>query len=134
VAGVRPDPDPRRQGEVVEAFLAAARGGDFAALLAVLDPDVELRADLGHGRQHLVRGARDAAGNAAAFARRAGLVRPVLVNGAAGLLAGPDGRPQALLACTVRGGRISRIEILADPPRLHTLSGWWTAPPAPGRR
>ncbi|GAA4689133.1 RNA polymerase sigma factor SigJ [Pseudonocardia yuanmonensis] len=106
--------------EVVDAFLAAAREGDIEGLVAVLDPDVVLRADTGMGLRE-VRGARVVAGQAAAY-RSADQVRhPVLVNGAPGVLGTIDGRPVALLAFTVVDGRITEIDILADPDRLAGL-------------
>ncbi|MWA04496.1 sigma-70 family RNA polymerase sigma factor [Actinomadura sp. LD22] len=117
-----PERDRARQRAVVEAFHAAARAGDFEALVAVLDPDVELRADLGAaGRQHL-RGARTVAGQAAAFSRGAAYTsRPALVNGTAGVVAMDGDRPVSVLSFTVSGGRIVAIDILADPVRLARL-------------
>ena len=90
VAAPAPDPDLARQREIVDAFLAAARQGDFAALLAVLAPDVVLRADAGAGPMgpsRLVRGAQAVAGQVRGFARFAQFARPVLVNGTPGLIA-----------------------------------------------
>jgi RNA polymerase sigma factor (sigma-70 family) len=125
-ADTDPDPDLGRQRQVVEAFVSASRGGDFEALVAVLDPDVVLRADVGAtllGVSHEVRGAAQVAGQAVLFrSRDGGLVsRPVLVNGAVGLLNSLDGKPMSVLAFTVRGDRITRIHILADADRLATL-------------
>jgi RNA polymerase sigma-70 factor (ECF subfamily) len=120
-----PDVDLARQREVVDAFLAAARGGDFDALVAVLDPDVVLRADRGAvpaGASRVVRGARAVAEQALAFGRRlATFARPALVNGAAGIVAAPHGRPVSVMGFTVRRGRIVEIDILADPDRLRRL-------------
>jgi RNA polymerase sigma factor (sigma-70 family) len=120
-----PDPDLARQREVVNAFLAAARGGDFDALVAVLDPDVVLRADYGavpSGVSRVVRGARAVAEGALAFARLGRFARPALVNGAAGVIARvPDGRLLAVMGFTVRQGMIVEIDILADPDRLRKL-------------
>jgi RNA polymerase sigma-70 factor (ECF subfamily) len=119
-----PDADLTRQREVVDAFLAASRDGDFDALLAVLDPDVVLRADRGAlpaGASRLVRGANAVAKGALAFAELARFARPALVNGAAGLVAAPHGQPFSVLAFTVRGGKIVEIDILADPVRLSRL-------------
>ena len=121
-----PDADLTRQREVVDVFLAAARDGDFEALLAVLDPDVVLRADRGAapgGVSRVVRGARAVAAGALSFARRrAGSARPALVNGAAGVVAfAPDGRPFSVVGFTVRRGKIVEIDILADPERLRRL-------------
>jgi RNA polymerase sigma factor (sigma-70 family) len=121
-----PDVDLARQREVVEAFLAAARDNDFDALLAVLDPDVVLRADRGAiplGASRVVRGARTVAEHALAFWRIAGFARPALVNGAAGIVAfAPDGRPFSVVGFTVRLGKIVEIDVLADPARLRRLN------------
>jgi RNA polymerase sigma factor (sigma-70 family) len=123
----RPDRDRRRQREVVDAFLAAARDGDFDALLAVLDPDVVLRSDGGGvGPTHIVRGARNVAGGAVAYSAHAqpGTIQPVLVNGAAGVAVFDlHGEPVSLLAFTVARGRIVEINILADRERLGLLLG-----------
>src|SRR6266511_2865359 len=120
-----PDGDLARQRAVVAAFLAAARGGDFDALLAVLDPDVVLRADVGAvpaGASRVIRGAPAVAEQALAFARRLGpFARPALVNGAAGIVAAPGGRPASVLGFTVTRGKIVEIDILADPERLSGL-------------
>ncbi len=119
-----PEPDLSRQREVVDAFLAASRGGDFEALVAVLDPDVVLRADYGSlrtGASKLLRGARVVASQAVTFSKFAPLAQPVLVNGQAGLLTAPNGRPFSLMAFTVSGGKIVEIDILADPERLGRL-------------
>jgi RNA polymerase sigma-70 factor (ECF subfamily) len=120
------DVDVTRQREVVDAFLAASRAGDFEALLRVLDPDVIVRADAGAGRSMLgrtreVRGARAVAKEAFGFRRLAGGARRALVNGAAGLVVFAGERPFAVLGFTVRGGRIVAIDILADPERLDGL-------------
>jgi RNA polymerase sigma-70 factor, ECF subfamily len=115
-----PDAAPARQREVVNAFFTAARAGDFDALLAVLDPDVVLRAD--QGTLRVVRGAPAVAQGAVTFSRLAERVRPALVNGVAGLVAWlPDGRPLAVLGLTVRGGKIVEIDILADAARLDQI-------------
>jgi len=120
-----PDADLARQRAVVDAFLAAARGGDFDALLAVLDPDVVLRADRGAvppGASRVVRGAPAAAEQALAFARLVGpFARPALVNGAAGIVAAPGGQAFSVLGFTVTRGKIVEIDILADPARLRRL-------------
>jgi RNA polymerase sigma-70 factor, ECF subfamily len=122
-AAPTPEADRSRQRAVVDAFLAAARAGDFAALLAVLDPDVVLRADRGAMRGATeIRGARAVAEGALTFARLAQSVQPVLVNGAAGLVSWlPGGRPLSVLSFTVTEGRIVEIDILADPSRLERL-------------
>ncbi|WP_354641472.1 sigma-70 family RNA polymerase sigma factor [Kitasatospora camelliae] len=117
-----PDTDLGRQREVVDAFLAAARGGDFEALVAVLDPDVVLRFDAGALRPGgLVRGAAAVAGGAVTFARLAESARPALVNGVAGVVAVKDGRPASVVAFTVVDGRVLALDILADPERLAGL-------------
>jgi RNA polymerase sigma factor (sigma-70 family) len=120
-----PDADLARQREVVDAFLAAARGGDFEALLEVLDPDVVLRADRGAvraGASRVVRGAQAVAEGALTFSARVRFARPALVKGAAGVVAWtPDGRPFSVMAFTVRRGKIVEIDILADPERLRQL-------------
>ena len=124
-AATVPDADLARQRAVVDAFLAAARGGDLDALVAVLDPDVVLRADRGAvplGASRVVRGARAVAEGALTFARLGRFARPALVNGAAGVVArAPDGRPFSVMGFTVRKGKIVEIDILADPERLRQL-------------
>ena len=121
-----PDGDLASQREAVDAFLAAARDGDFDGLLAVLDPDVVLRADsgavsVGAARSRVVRGARTVAEQALAFSQLAPFVRPALVNGAPGFVATPGGRPVSVLGFTVARGKIVEIDILADPERLRRL-------------
>jgi RNA polymerase sigma factor (sigma-70 family) len=123
-AAAVPDADLARQRSVVDAFFAAARRGDFDALVAVLDPDVMLRADRGAvpvspGR--VVRGAPAVARQALTFARLALFVRPALVNGTAGVVVASGGRPFSVMGFTVRGGRIVEIDVLADPARLRQL-------------
>jgi RNA polymerase sigma factor (sigma-70 family) len=124
-AGTVPDTDLAHQQAVVDAFLAAARGGDFDALLAVLDPDVVARADRAAapaGASREVRGARAVAEQALSFSRFARSARPALVNGAAGVVAwAPDGRPFSVMGFTVRDGKIVAIDILVDPERLRQL-------------
>ena len=121
-AAPAPDADLGRQREVVDAFLAATRGGDFDALLAVLDPDVVLRADSGAaGTSRVVRGARAVAGQALTFSQFAPFARPALVNGAAGLVTAPGGRPLSVMGFTVRRGKVVEIDLLADPERLGRL-------------
>jgi RNA polymerase sigma factor (sigma-70 family) len=121
VRGETVTPDPGRHREIVDAFLAASRDGDFDALVALLDPNVVLRADAGRGGV-LVRGAAEVAGRALMFAKftKADIER-VLVNGVAGLLARKDGRPSSLLAVTVVDGRIVEIDVVADARRLARL-------------
>ena len=119
-----PDPDLSRQREVVDAFFAAARDGDFDRLVSVLDPDVVLRSDGGTARPAAtveVHGADAVARRAFTYARLSPFVRPALVNGAAGVVVAPDGKPFSILAFTVTGGKIAAIDALADPARLEQL-------------
>jgi RNA polymerase sigma factor (sigma-70 family) len=120
-----PDADLSSQREVIDAFLAAAREGDFKALITVLDPDVVLRADRGAlppGASRLVRGAPAVAEQSVNFARSAsGAPTPALVNGAAGVVFASHGRPFSVVGFTVRRGRIVEIDVLADPARLQQL-------------
>ena len=120
-----PDADLDRQRELVEAFLAASREGNFDGLLAVLDPDVVLRADSGALPPPATqegRGAEQVAHLAAAFSEVARYTRPALVNGTPGLLATtPSGEPYSVMGFTVTDGRIVEIDILADPERLAKL-------------
>jgi RNA polymerase sigma factor (sigma-70 family) len=123
-AAPAPDADIARQREVVDAFFAAARGGDFDALVAVLDPDVVLRSDGGAerpGATAVVHGARAVAERALMFARLSPFVRPALVNGVAGVVVAPRGEPFSVMAFTVAGGKIVAIDGLADPTRLREL-------------
>ncbi|HEX4717137.1 MAG TPA: sigma-70 family RNA polymerase sigma factor [Thermoleophilaceae bacterium] len=115
-----PDPDLDRQREVVDAFLAAAREGDFNALVAVLDPDVRLRQDFGRGVRE-VRGAEAVASQAQAYSQMGLVVHLALVNGAVGAVATRDGRPFSVGAVTVRDGKIVEMDFLADPERLAQL-------------
>ncbi len=118
------DADLDQQRAVVEAFLAAAREGDFDALLAVLDPDVVLRADSGPGLPGAtveVRGAVEVASRAQSYARLDLVNRAVLINGAIGVVAYRNGEPFSVGGVTVRGGRIVEMDILADPERLRKL-------------
>ncbi|HEY7596787.1 MAG TPA: sigma-70 family RNA polymerase sigma factor [Actinophytocola sp.] len=119
-----PDPDLSRQREVVTAFFAAAREGDFETLISVLDPDIELRSDGGPGRPRLnqfLRGPQAVAGQARGFRHFAGSLQPVLVNGAAAVLVVLRGQPMAVMAFTVTNGRIVAINVLLDPKRLAAL-------------
>jgi RNA polymerase sigma factor (sigma-70 family) len=117
-----PDADLDSQREIIDAFMAAARDGDFEALLALLDPDVVLRADLGPvGGSSEVRGASAVAGQALFYSRLGLVIRPALVNGAVGAVATLDGEPYSVGGMTVRGGKIVEIDILADPDRLREL-------------
>jgi RNA polymerase sigma-70 factor, ECF subfamily len=119
-----PDPDLSRQREVVDAFFAASRDGDFDRLVAVLDPDIVLRSDGGAGRPQLslvVHGAENVASQALVARRLSPWVRPALVNGAAGVVVAPHGRPVSVMAFTVADGRIVAIDVLSDPHRLEAL-------------
>jgi RNA polymerase sigma-70 factor (ECF subfamily) len=118
-----PDPDLARQGEVVDAFFRAAREGDFDALLSILHPDVILRSDFGakHRAASVVhRGATAVAGQARGFP--GAIVRPALVNGAAGAVITVRGRPIAVMGFTVVGGRIVEIDAIADPERVRRVA------------
>ena len=128
VQGAAPDPDAdlAEQRRVVDAFLAAARGGDFEALLEVLDPSVVFRADRGALAPQvppIVRGAEDVArqilSRGARFAPHA---RPAIVNGAAGLVVIPGDTPIAVIGFSVAGGRIIEIDLVADPEKLRSLA------------
>ncbi len=114
-------PDRARQREIVDAWLAAARGGDFQGLVALLHPDVVLRVDTGDAGSKLVRGAAEVAGQATTY-RAAGLrARFAVVNGGPGIVSTVDGRAVAVLAFTVADGLIVEVDILADPQRLAAL-------------
>jgi RNA polymerase sigma-70 factor (ECF subfamily) len=116
-----PDADLGRRREVVDAFLAASRGGDFQALVALLDPEVVLRADQAAvqvGASQEVRGAAAVAGT---FSGRARAAQPALINGAPGVVWAPGGRPRVVFGFTITGGKIVAIEMLADPERLRQL-------------
>jgi RNA polymerase sigma-70 factor, ECF subfamily len=120
-ADTTPEADAAAQQGVVEAFLAAARDGDFDALVAVLDPDIVERADTGSGTLVEVRGAGNVARRAMA-ATQVGLVaRPARINGAAGWVALLDGEVYAIAALTMQNGRITTMDILLDPARLARL-------------
>jgi ketosteroid isomerase-like protein len=124
VRGAMPpaDADLAAQWDVVEAFLAAARDGDFDALVAVLDPDVVLRADTGPAApSRVVRGADVVARQALMWSRVDLTPHRVLVNGAAGIVSTRAGQPFSVGAPAVREGRIVAIDILGDPERLARL-------------
>ena len=118
-----PDADLSAQWAVVDAFLAAAREGDFDGLVALLDPEIELRADGGEvpGLTRHLRGAEAVASQATMWSRVNLTMRRALVNGAAGMVALRDGQPFSVMACTVRNGRIAEMDILADPERVAQL-------------
>ena len=118
------DTDLRTQRRVVDAFLAAAQAGDFEALVAVLDPDIVLRADAGAvtGMSRLVRGAKAVAAQAAAFSKMALSNQVVLVNGNIGLVCRlPHGHLFSVISFTIAGGKVVEMDILADPDRLDRL-------------
>ena len=116
-----PDADLDAQREVVEAFLAAARDGDFDRLVAVLDPDVVLRADLGAAGSREVRGAAAVIGQAMFYSQLGLVMKPALINGAVGVVTTRDGQPFSVGAFTVRDGRIVEMDWLADDARLREL-------------
>jgi RNA polymerase sigma factor (sigma-70 family) len=117
-----PDVELSRQRDVVDAFLAAARGGDFEALLAVLDPDVVLRTDRAARRPGMPAEIRGAATVAEQAVRgRARAAQPVLVNGAVGVIVAPRGRLLMVLDFTIADGKIVAIDAIADPERLRPL-------------
>jgi RNA polymerase sigma-70 factor (ECF subfamily) len=119
-----PDTDRARQRQVVDAFLAASRNGDFDALLALLDPDVVVRADPGAvpvGAPRGASGASAVAKNALSFSRRAPYAQLALVNGAVGIVVAPHGRLSIVMAFTIKRGKIVEIDVVADPARLHEL-------------
>jgi RNA polymerase sigma-70 factor (ECF subfamily) len=120
-----PDPDRATQQRVADAFLAAVREGDFDGLLAVLDPDVILRADGGvarPGATRVVRGARSVAEGAILFAPMAPFAVRVLVNGAPGFVGrSPNGRIVSVVGMTVRAGKVVQLNLLTDPERIARL-------------
>jgi RNA polymerase sigma-70 factor (ECF subfamily) len=125
-----PDHDVARQREVVDAFFAAARGGDFDALAALLDPGVVLRIDAGAGRpgSMVLQGAdavvRQAqAGLRAWIGRPVTVLRPALVNGAAGVIVLLSGRPMTVIGFTVADGKIVEMDAIADPARVRRIAG-----------
>ncbi len=125
VSGAAPPPDTDLDGQrqVIDAFLAASRGGDFDALVAVLDPDVVLRADAGamSTQSREVHGAEAVASGALTFSRLDLQLHSAVINGVAGVVATRAGKPFSVMACAVRGGRIAEMDILADPERLRAL-------------
>jgi RNA polymerase sigma factor (sigma-70 family) len=134
-AAPAPDPDPAVRRRAVDAFLAAARDGDFEGLMRILDPDVVLRFDLGPDARVTMPTRR----GAAAVARQvmesaplyAGLGRPVSVNGVPGLQFGPPGRPLSVLNVTVSGGLIVALDLVIDPAKVHPATGPGPTEPGP---
>jgi RNA polymerase sigma-70 factor (ECF subfamily) len=121
--GAAPDPDLVRQREVVEAFIAALRAGDFEGLLAVLDPDLVVRADMAvpSGAPTEIHGAAVWAKGAVAYGHLARLTRPALVNGTIGVVVAPQGRLVRALRFTIANGKITEIEVIGNPARLGEL-------------
>jgi RNA polymerase sigma-70 factor (ECF subfamily) len=119
----RTDPDLREQRRVVDAFLAAARAGDFEGLIQVLDPDVVFRADRGpRGARMPIRGASEVAETILARGTRfAPHARPAIVNGNAGVIVVPGKKPIAVVSFSVADGRIVEIDLVADPAKLRGL-------------
>jgi len=120
-AATTPDADLARKRKIVGAFLAASRGGDFAALIALLDPDVVLRADRAAvqvGAPKVVRGAAAVAGT---FSGRAQTAQPALINGGAGAVWAPGRRPRVVFTFTITRGKIVEIDMMADPDYLGRL-------------
>jgi RNA polymerase sigma-70 factor (ECF subfamily) len=116
-----PDADPSAQRAIVEAFIAAARDGDFDGLVALLDPDVVVHYDWGRGNVVEVRGAENVAGRARAAASLGLEAWPVLVNGAAGWVSTRDGEAFAIAALTIQDGRITSMNFIGDPERLARI-------------
>jgi RNA polymerase sigma-70 factor (ECF subfamily) len=120
-----PDPDVARQRQVVDAFFSAARGGDFDALVALLDPDVVLRVDFGPTRPAasvIIQGAAAVAGQALIGARPATQLHPALVNGMAGVVITLAGRPFAIMGFTVADGKIVAIDAIGDANRVRRVA------------
>jgi len=119
------EPDLARQREVVDAFYQASRAGDFERLVALLDPDVVLRADFGPKRaaaSTVIRGAGAVAGQALIGARPSSELHPALVNGSAGAVVTMGGRPFVVMGFTVVDGRIAEIDIIGDPDRVRRVA------------
>jgi hypothetical protein len=120
--GTVPDADLETQREVADAFLAAWRNGDFDRLVALLDPDVVVRADLGpKGGLRLTRGAAAVARQALSFAQMGLDIRPALINGVPGAVAFLHGQPFSIAAATVRNGKVVELDFLIDPERLRLV-------------
>jgi hypothetical protein len=121
--GGAPDPDLVQQRRVVDTFLTALRAGDFEGLLAVLDPDLVVRADMpaARGAPTEIRGAAAWAKGAVAYGHMARLTRPALVGGAIGVVVAPQGRLVRALRLTIANGKITEIEVIGNPARLGEL-------------
>jgi RNA polymerase sigma-70 factor (ECF subfamily) len=113
--------DRARQHEVVTAFLAASRAGNFTALLAVLDPDVVVRADAAAVQVGAAREVRGAPAVAEFFAGRARVAQPALMDGTVGAVWAPGGQPRVVFRFTITAGKIAAIDLLADPARLAQM-------------
>ena len=116
-----PEAEAARRKEIVGAFLAASRGGDFEALLAMLDPDIVLRADTATGQMDGIGEVRGAAAVAATFSGRAAGARPALIDGAPGMMWAQGGQIRVVFDFTIVGGKIVAIEMIADPEHLAEL-------------
>ncbi|MGI8331364.1 sigma-70 family RNA polymerase sigma factor [Actinomadura scrupuli] len=119
-----PSADLTRQRRVVDAFIAASRAGDFDALLALLDPDVVVRADraaVPAGRPMTTRGSAAVAEQALAYSQVGEFARPALVNGVAGIIVAPPRRPPYIMAITIKSGRITEMDVITDPDRFRRL-------------
>jgi RNA polymerase sigma-70 factor (ECF subfamily) len=121
-AAPTPDADQDRQRQVVDAFFAAARNGDFGALVRLLDPDIVLRTDLGSAGSWVVHGPDAVASQALRFADPTAALHPVLVNGAAGVVVSVEGHPVTVMGFTVVDGRIIAIDALGDRERMAALA------------
>jgi hypothetical protein len=119
--GAEQQPKASRQREVVAAFLTASREGDFDALLAMLDPDIVLRADAAAALMGADREVVGALAVASTFSGRAEAARPALIDGAAGLVWLHRGKPRVVFAFTLAGGKVTAIELIGDPERLARL-------------
>ncbi len=119
--GGAPDPGLVQQREVVEAFIAALRAGDFEGLIAILDPDLVVRADMAAGAPTEIRGAAVWAKGAVAYGHLARLTQPAVVDGAIGVVVAPQGRLVRALRFTIANGRIIEIEVIGNPARLREL-------------
>jgi RNA polymerase sigma-70 factor, ECF subfamily len=123
-AAMARDADVTGQRDVIDAFRAAIRGDDFDALVALLDPDVVIRADhaaVPPGASREVRGARNCARRALSYSEGVRFAAPVLINGAAGIVVAPHGRLSGVLTFTVTRGKIIQIDVIDDPARLREL-------------
>jgi len=116
-----PGPEMAKQREVIEAFVSALRAGDFEGLLAVLDPDLVVRADMAPGASTEIRGAAAWARGAVAYGHLAQMTRPAFVNGAIGIVVAPKGRLVRALRFTIADGRITAIDVIGNPARLAEL-------------